>query len=311
MAIPTPAPPAFDPGLTQQYTGSLLRTINKDGSFNVQRRGLERIAGNVYLHLATMSWPRFLTILAGAYLLVNLLFAGLYVAIGNSALHSSDRDLGLSEFARAFFFSVHTLTTVGYGALYPFGFASNLIAAGEAALGLIGFALATGLFYARFSRPSARLVFSDKMLIAPYRQGTSLQFRIANRRRNVLMDLRADVMLMTVEQGADGDLRRNFAELALERRGIHFLALTWTLVHPIDEASPLWGRSAADLEQLQAEVLILIRGFDESFSQIVHARYSYRWDEIQWSARFMPAFEVAPAGHLVLDVGKISHTVRV
>jgi inward rectifier potassium channel len=118
-------------------------------------------------------------------------------------------------------------------------------------------------------------------------------------------------MLMTVEHDAAGQLRRNFVELALERRKIFFLALTWTLVHPIDETSPLWGMTAADLERLQAELLILIKGFDDSFSQVVHRRYSYRFDEIEWSARFGKVFSVSPAGHLELDVERVSATEKV
>ncbi|MEO8098739.1 MAG: ion channel [Acidobacteriota bacterium] len=300
--------PSFDPGLTQHYSGALLRAINKDGSFNVHRqRGFRSFAGSVYLQLVTMSWPRFLGMVALTYLIVNILFAGLYTALGSESIGASTANLGLGDFTRAFFFSVHTVTTVGYGDLYPLGLAANIVAALEAALGLMGFALATGLLFARFSRPSARLAFSERCLLAPYGTGHSLQFRLANERSNVLMDMQADVMLMTVEQDSSGNLKRNFAELRLERKGIFFLALTWTVVHPIDEASPLWGKTAADLERLQAEILILLRSFDDSFSQVVHSRHSYRWDEVEWSANFMPAFEVAPEGHLLLDVGRVGH----
>ena len=119
------------------------------------------------------------------------------------------------------------------------------------------------------------------------------------------MDVQADLMLMTVELDASGQLKRKFAELKLERRQVYFLALTWTVVHPIDETSPLYGKSAEELAALQAEFLVLIRGFDDSFSQVVHSRYSYRWDDIQWSARFAQAFDVAAEGHLVLDVDKV------
>jgi inward rectifier potassium channel len=288
----------------------LLRAINKDGSFNVRRRGVRSLAGSIYMHLVNIPWSHFLGLTAAAYLMVNVIFAGLYAGLGPGALRASEPDLGLGGFAKAFFFSVHTLTTVGYGDLYPLGMAANIVAAIEAALGLSGFALATGLLFARFSRPSAKLVFSEHMVVAPYRDGTSLQFRIANQRSNVLTDVQADMMLMTVEQGDGGPLQRNFAELRLERKNIFFLALSWTVVHPIDESSPLWGKSAADLERLQAEVLILIRGYDDSFTQVVNTRYSYRWNEVEWSARFIPAFDVSPAGHLVLDLDRISTTNR-
>jgi len=200
----TPAPTSFDPGLTQQYTGPLLRAINKDGSFNVRRRGLRGIAGSVYMHLVGLSWPRFWGLVALAYLAANIIFALLYTALGPGALRAAAPDMGLSAFSQAFFFSVHTLTTVGYGDLYPLGLGANVVASAEAALGLMGFALATGLLFARFSRPNAQLVFSDRMVVGPYRDGDSLQFRIANRRKNVLTDVLADMMLMTVEQDSGG-----------------------------------------------------------------------------------------------------------
>lgn len=262
------------------------------------------------MYLITMKWPRFLAVVLATYLVVNTLFAGIYAGLGDGALRTSE-DLGLSAYWRAFFFSVHTLTTVGYGDIYPLGLAANVVAAIEAAVGLLGFALATGLLFARFSRPSPRLAFGDKALVAPYQDGRSLQFRVANRRENVLMDVQAEMMLMTVEADADGKLKRTFEELKLERREIVFLALTWTVVHPIDETSPLWGKTEEDLRARQAEILIVLRSFDESFSQVVHSRYSYRWDEIEWSAQFLPAFEVAPEGHLLLDVDRVGHFRRV
>src|SRR5579859_2142673 len=132
---PSPAPPSFDPGLTQKYTGALLRTINKDGSFNVHRKGLRSLGGNIYTSLVTMSWPRFLGLVTIDYLVTNAAFAALYLLLGADALHASERNLGLGAFARAFFFSAQTLTTVGYGALYPFGTAANIVATLEAAVG--------------------------------------------------------------------------------------------------------------------------------------------------------------------------------
>jgi len=293
---------SFDPGLTTQFSGALRRTINADGSFNVRRKGLRWRDANVYLKLIDTTWPRFFLAALIVFLGVNMLFAGLYLVIGIDNLRGNEA--GLNDFAKAFFFSVHTLTTVGYGSLYPKGNLANGIAAVEAATGLMVFAILTGLLYGRFSRPTARIRFSNNALIAPYQDGTSLQFRITNARSNVLMNLNARVLLMTVDS-TDGQLKRSFVDLPLERRNVYFFPLTWTIVHPIDSESPLYGKTRDDLARLSVELLILIQGFDDTFSQQVHARFSYRHDEIVCGAKFIPAFSVDSKGDLILEVDRI------
>ncbi len=295
---------SFDPGLTQQYGGSINRFIGKDGTFNVQRRGTRLLDTNLYLFLIRIPWPAFFALVLLAYVIANTMFAGLYCALGVDNLKGADVSSTKSAFTSAFFFSSQTLTTVGYGSISPNSLGTNLVSAFEALLGLMGFAVATGLLVGRVSRPSAKLAFSDSILISPYNDGTSLQFRIANQRSNSIMELEAKVMLMTVDETSNG-LKRDYAVLRLERPGIYFFPLTWTVVHPIDHRSPLWAKTAQDLSRLQAEVLILIKGFDETFSQIVHARYSYRFDEIVWGASFAPAFHVGEEGNLVLEVDRV------
>jgi inward rectifier potassium channel len=294
---------SFDPGLTTKFSGELRRTINADGSFNVKRSGLTWRDANPYLMLIDTTWPRFLLVVLLGFLAVNMFFAWLYLMIGIQNLRGLESDMG--AFANAFFFSVHTLTTVGYGNVYPEGAAANTISALEAASGLMLFAIATGLLYGRFSRPSARIVYSKNAIIAPYQDGTSLQFRITNARRNVLMNMEARVLLMTVES-ANGELKRNFIDLPLERRTVYFFALTWTVVHPIDAASPFFGKTREDLAGLSAEILILIQGFDDTFSQVVNSRYSYRHDEMVWGAKFIPTFKVDSKGDLVVEVDRIN-----
>jgi inward rectifier potassium channel len=293
---------SFDPGLTTQFSGELRRTINRDGSFNVHRKGLRLRDVNLYLMLIDTTWPRFLAVVGAAFIATNMLFAYLYLVIGIEHLQGTEPEM--SPFVNAFFFSVHTLTTVGYGNVFPRGSGANVVAAIEATVGLMLFALATGLLYGRFSRPSARILFSEHAIMAPYQDGTSLQFRITNARTNVLMDLNARVLLMTVDP-VDGQLKRDYFALPLERKTVYFFPLTWTIVHPIDSASPLYGKTAEDLKRVSAELLILIQGFDDTFSQLVNARYSYRHDEILWGAKFVPAFSVDPAGDLVLDLDRL------
>jgi inward rectifier potassium channel len=239
-----------------------------------------------------------------AYVTVNTLFAVAYFLVGIQQIQGAEARTAFERFMNAFFFSAQTLSTVGYGSLAPHGLAANTLSAFEALLGLMGFALATGLLFGRFSRPSARIGFSDKMVIAPYQDGVSLQFRIVNERENSLMELEAKVMLMTVE-GAAPESRRIYKVLSLERPSVYFFPLTWTIVHPIDPGSALHGKTAADLEELQAEILILIKGYDDTFSQTVTARYSYRYDEIVWGAHFTPAFHVDEEGDLVLEIDKV------
>ncbi|HEY6291725.1 MAG TPA: ion channel [Terriglobia bacterium] len=300
--------PAFDPGFTQQYRGNLKRIINPDGQFNVHRQGTTWRDAHAYLYMINATWPVFLVWIFAGYFAINFVFALIYSGIGIGHLRGAEAGTALERFLNAFFFSAHTLTTVGYGNIYPEGIPANALATLEALLGLLAFAVATGLVFGRFSRPVARIAFSTKMVIAPYQSGASLQFRIANRRSNNLMELEAQVLLMTVER-SDGTTLRKYSPLELERARVQFLPLAWTIVHPINDTSPLRGKTAQHLAELEAEFLILIKGFDDTFFQTVHVRYSYRHEEIVWGSRFVPTFEVDSQGHMVLDLARLSELV--
>jgi inward rectifier potassium channel len=300
--------PSFDPGLTQQFMLPLRRVINKDGSFNVHRRGTTWHDFHPYLRLINTRWPNFLLIVLAGYLAANLFFASVYFALGPGELQGGDAPTEARRFLNAFFFSSHTLSTVGFGNIAPRGLAANAVASLEALVGVLGFAMATGLLYGRFSRPSARLGFSRNMLVSPYGEGTALEFRVVNRRSNSLMELDVRMMLMTVERSG-GEPRRKYEMLRVERKQLLFLPLTWTVVHPIDTHSPFAGRTAEELDRLQAEVLILVKAYDDTFSQTVLARHSYRHDEMVWGTRFAPAFHVDGEGDLVLDLARVSETV--
>jgi inward rectifier potassium channel len=296
--------PTFDPGLTQQFTAPFRRAINKDGTFNVHRRGTTWRDVHPYLHLINMGWPKFLATLFLGYVLINIVFAGIYFAMGPGQLEGGESSTLSGRFLNGFFFSAHTLSTVGYGNISPKGMAANVVSSFEALVGVLGFAVATGLLFGRVSRPSARIGFSENMVVAPYQDGTSLQFRVVNRRPNSLMELEVRPMLMTVEP-ANGQPKRTYQLLKLERETVLFFPLTWTVVHPIEADSPLWGKTAEDLARLQAEILILVKAYDDTFSQTVLTRYSYRHDEIVWGKRFAPAFYVDEEGDLVLEVRKV------
>ena len=296
--------PGFDPGLTQQFNAPLRRVINKDGSFNVHRRGTTWRDFHPYLYLINIGWCRFLTLVFLGYLAINSTFAGLYYSLGPGQLLGADAATNWERFLNDFFFSVHTLSTIGYGNISPKSTQANVVVTLESLVGVLGFAVATGLLFGRVSRPSARIGFSDNMLISPYQDVTSLQFRVVNRRSNDLVELEARLLLMTVET-QDGKPLRQYKQLKLEREQVLFLPLTWTVVHPIDGESPLWGKTAQDLERLQAEVLILIKAYDDTFSQTVLSRHSYRHEEVVWGKRFAPAFTVDADGDMVLELRKV------
>jgi inward rectifier potassium channel len=302
--------PSFDPGFTEKYRGGLRRIINPSGQFNVRRRGTTWRDIHPYLFMINASWPVFSVLIFGGFVVANAVFAWIYLKIGVEHLQGADTHTALSRFLSAFFFSAQTFTTVGYGRISPDGILTSLVASLQALLGLMALAIGTGLLFGRFSRPAARLAFSKQMVVAPYQSATSLQFRVANRRSNNLMEVEARVMMSTVEPSEQGLLRK-YKYLTLERDLVQFLPLTWTIVHPIDQESPLWGKGAEYLVQQQVEFLITIKAFDDTFFQTVHVRHSYRFEEVVWGARFVPAFEPDAQGEMVLDLGKLSEIVPV
>jgi inward rectifier potassium channel len=288
---------------------SRVRLLNRDGTFNVKRRGLSYFRSlSLYHSLITMSWPRFYSMLVLFYIGVNVFFAGAYLACGPDALAGPHLTLSHGAFLDAFFFSVQTLATIGYGAITPHGLAANLLVTAEAFFGLLGFSIATGISYARFSRPSARIIFSNQAVMAPFRGGNAFQFRIANARTNHLLDVQARVLFSRMER-TGGKTARKFDMLALERDRVVFLPLHWTIVHAIGETSPLRGVTAEELRAKDAEFLILLTATDETFSQIVHARSSYKPHEIVFGARFADVFEETTAGVVSIDLGRL-HSIE-
>ena len=274
------------------------RLINNDGSFNVIRKGRSVFAP--YQQLVEMGWSQFLLLTVGAYVLVNLLFALLFLIIGVESLANVDIGGPLwKRYLDCFFFSVQTFTTVGYGSVAPIGITANALAAFIALFGLISVAMVTGLFYARFARPQQLILFSEKAIIAPYGEsgGRSLQFRIANKRDSNLIKLSARLVLTWLE-----DDRRHFAPLELERDNVPLFPLNWTIVHPITKNSPIYGWTKQNYCHRHSELLITVDGYDETFAQSIHINNSYIHEEIEWNARFEPMyFEQEMTTELHLD----------
>ena len=290
---------------------SRQRLLNRDGSFNVVRSGLGWVESlSPYHQLLTTSWLGFLGLVAALYLVINLIFAVAYVACGPDALAGPGSHMLGGRVSQAFFFSIQTFATIGYGQIGPNGVAANLVVTVEALVGLMYQALATGLLFARFARPTVSVLFSRRAVVAPYSTGQALMFRMVNRHRNEIIELEAQVLLSAMETDGRGGAVRRYWPLALERNKVTFFPLSWTIVHPIDGASPLAGKTPQELEQAEAEILVLLSGIDEASEQRVHTRSSYRAAEIVWNARFQSMFlRTDSAARVSVDISRV-HEIR-
>jgi inward rectifier potassium channel len=289
------------------------RLLNRDGTFNVKREGLRLLESlSVYHYLITISWTKFLGYVVLSFVVINAVFGAAFLACGPNALAGPGMTEGhFGHFAAAFFFSVHTLATIGYGSITPRSLGANIVVAVESLIGLMLFAIVAGIGFARFSRPVAQILFSRNALIAPYRGMKAFMFRIVNQRSNELVQLEAKLMFARRKKGSD-IADREFVPLKLERERVVFFPLSWTVVHPIDKESPLFTMSDEDLRTCDAEFLILLNGFDETFSQTVHTRSSYVGREVVWGARFVGMFNPPREdGKLSVDIRKLHDFERV
>lgn len=289
---------------------SRQRLVNPDGSFNVERTGLSILTSlNLYHALLAMSWSTFLALVLLLYFLSNVVFGALYASLGAEAL--VDTATPASDlFVRGFFFSVQTFATIGYGTIHPVGVVPNLLVTIESYYSLLANALITGAMFARFARPTAKIVFSDVAVVAPYRGINGLMFRIVNGRTNQLIELEAKVMFARFVN-ENGRVVRRFDILELERRRVTFFPLAWTVVHPIDDESPLRGLTEHELRAIDAEILILLTGIDDTFAQTVHARSSYKPDRIKFGYKFANIYNEMEDGQPIsIDVRKLSEIQR-
>ncbi|ELM3649110.1 Inward rectifier potassium channel Irk [Flavobacterium psychrophilum] len=267
------------------------RFLAKDGSANIEKRGLSFFDQISWFHtlLRLPAW-KFQLMIFLVFIFVNFIFATIYYFIGIEHLNGIIASSEIEKFGQIYFFSAQTFTTVGYGHISPEGFLTSAVASGEALIGLLGFAIATGLFYGRFSRPKAHLKFSENAIIAPFQGGKSLMIRVASYKNTNLTDAEAKLTLaMTVEE--NGVYVNRFFPLDLEYSTINALTLSWTLVHHITEESPLFEFTKDDFANEKGEVLVFLKAFDEMFSNTVAIRTSYIFKEIVYGAKFLQMFK--------------------
>ncbi len=287
------------------------RVLNIDGTPNIERTGLPWFKfDDTYTRLVTMSWPRFFLVILIAYLIVNTLFAVAYNVIGIENLNGAKGVTLRDQFFDAFFFSAQTISTVGYGHISPQGFVTSVLAAFESMLGLLAFALATGLLYGRFSRPTSKVSFSKKMVMAPYQKHKALMCRLVNLRRNSLVDIEVQ-MFMTYNETIDGKLKRSFYPMELERNKISVLALNWTVVHPITEDSLLFEKTLEELQGAEVEIVLILKAFDDTFAQTIHTRTSYQDEDIEWDSKFQLMYYHNDEGKMVLDYSRLDNTEKI
>jgi inward rectifier potassium channel len=271
------------------------RLLNRDGTFNVQREGMSLLRSNSAYHMMlTISWPNFYLVVAAAYGIINLIFGVVYFLLGAEALNGAETTT-MSHFWNSFFFSVETFATIGYGSINPRSFEANWIMTLESFLGLVFAAMATGLLFARFSKPNAKILYSDNGIIAPFKDGRAFMFRMINLRSSQLIQVEAEVIYSHLEE-ENGKMTRRYHKLKLEREKVMFFPLHWTVVHHIDETSPLYHHTERDMKTHEAEFMILVNAVDETYSQTVYSRSSYRYDEIVWGAKFKNMFHEEKSG---------------
>jgi inward rectifier potassium channel len=242
----------------------------------------------------TASWGATTAFLALVFVGYNVLFACVYLALGDVIAQAHP-----GNFEDAFFFSVQTMATIGYGVMTPRGTAANLVVSLEAFGGMLSAALTTGLVFAKFARPTARIRFSHTALVGTVNDAPVLMVRIANERNNRIMSATARLVLLRDEVTAEGARFRRMHELPLQRDSSVMFALSWTLMHTIDASSPLHGLSPDEVRAANAALIVTVSGTDEVLMQTVHARHAYDWESVVYGARFADVFEQTPSGRVL------------
>ena len=284
------------------------RFINRDGTFNLRREGISFFDRfSVYHTMLSLPRWKFALVIVLFYLGINLFFATIYLLVGMHQLQGWIAATPWQKFEEAYFFSTETFTTVGYGRVNPIQGGANLVASFESMLGFLSFAVATGLIYGRFAKPRSYLVFSEHAFVSPFLEGQGLMFRFASYKDNhVLTNVEIKVNLaLLVEE--NGKTNYRFYDLALERSRVDSLPMNWTVVHAIDPESPLAGMNEDNFKTADVELYVLIRGFDDVYSNYVLQRTSYTYHEIKFNRKFVPMYRESDDGKTtILELHKLN-----
>jgi len=281
---------------------SLVKGKRHGGAAIIKGRDAGRFI-DFYHGILTASWPGFVARLAALFLIVNLVFAILYVTDRGGISNARP-----GSFADAFFFSVQTLGTLGYGVMAPRTLYTNILVTAESFAGILIIALFAGMIFARFSRPFARVVFSRNAVVTEFDGVPMLMFRAANQRGNSILDASVTVSLAGNYTTREGFMIRRFQELKLVRSSNPLFALSWTVMHPIDESSPLYNLGLAEMIEHDMEIVVMLGGMDETISDRIYARYSYIPEEILWHHRFVDVVSVTPGGRRMVDLVRFHDT---
>ena len=284
------------------------RLLNQDGTPNIEKRGLSYFTRVSWFHsMLSISGWRFFLIILFFYIFVNLFFTLIYYFIGVEHLIGLKTSSESEKLIEAFFFSTQTYTTVGYGRISPSGFLMNAVSSFHALIGLLSFAVATGLMYGRFSRPKAFIKFADNAVIAPYKEISALMIRLTPFKNTTLTDAESKMTLVIMADDEDGKTSNQFFTLDLELSSINALTLSWTVVHPITKDSPLYGFLKEDFSNAKGEIIVFVKAFDDMFSNTVIARTSYTFQEIIYGYKYIPMFQRDNKKNTtVLDLDKLS-----